>query len=148
MKRGAKRRTDQYQLFERGKRDSRPLESATQRAIKEYCAYRNILCIRLNAGEWKTADGYYIKGAPAGAPDLYTLYKGFSIFIETKRIGENPEPHQVEMHKLIGRNLAFVVVADDLLDVERAYKEIDRRVNAGELPDLSGVCYNTNDLSQ
>jgi hypothetical protein len=133
--RRARATTDQGQLF-KDRQPAAPLESITQRQIKDYCRVRNIICFRTNSGHIVTRGGHHLELCPKGTPDLYTLYRGYSVWIETKRQGEQPTDDQLLMHQELRRNGAFVLVADDLLDVQRFYYELDLKIKAGTLPKI------------
>lgn len=133
MPRRARWTTGQGQLFEDRARHPQ-LESVTQRQIKDYCRTRNIICFRTNSGHVVTKGGHHIELCPAGTPDLYTLYRGYSVWIETKMVGKQPTDEQKLMHKTLRDGGAFVLVADDLLQVQRFYYELDRKIARGELP--------------
>jgi hypothetical protein len=135
MRRGVRVSSSQGALFE----DRAPadvLESVIQKQIKDYCRARNVICFRTNSGKVKTPSGHWIELCPKGTPDLYTLFRGYSVWIETKRPGEQPTPEQLLMHDELRRNGAFVVVADNLMQVQRYYYELNRKIERGELPKI------------
>jgi hypothetical protein len=120
---------DEWTLFALSPEQYRQPESATQKQIKDYCKARNILCFRMNAGGWKTPEGNWIEGAPSGTPDLYILYKGCSLWVEVKKIGEQPRTNQdlMHVHAEIRRSGGIVIVAERLEDVSSLLNEIDHR---------------------
>lgn len=126
----------QAELFANSARDRRPLESATLRSIKQYLAARNIFYLRLNSGKIQTRAGHWIELCPSGTPDLFLIYRGYHIWIETKRIGEEPEPHQLLMHEILRGQGDTVLVSVDLLDVQRFLYELDLKITKGLLPKI------------
>ncbi len=114
----------QQALFKDKKLPPEP-ESATLRACKDYLTARNLYFLRLNSGE------IYLHGrcvllCPEGTPDLFVLYRGVALFVELKKVGENPTLIQQLVHSTIqkhGGRLRIAWSVDDLID---ELKHIDR----------------------
>ena len=69
-----------------------------------------------------------------GWPDRLFLYKGAIFFIEFKRVGEQPEKLQQEIHARIRRNNIDVYIIDNWTDGSHLISKI-----AQERDHLSGV---------
>src|SRR5687768_3818249 len=114
---------DQGTLFKDKKRAT-ALESVVSLHCKHYLKNRNIYHLRLNSGMIKKP-GRWIHLCPEGTPDLFCLYRGKAVFIETKRESKEPTPQQLETHAQIIRNGGWVIVAYELGDLVRQLKTID-----------------------
>ena len=119
---------DQGRLFKDKKRPS-ALESAVSRACKQYLRTRNIYYLRLNSGMIKK-QGYWIHLCPEGTPDLFCLYKGKAVFIETKRESKDPTPEQLATHAAIIKSGGWAIVAYTLDDLVQQLKAIDLLVDS------------------
>lgn len=90
------------------------LESSVEKAFASWCKENNIVCKKM-----KTSDN-------RGWPDRMVLLKGYTFYIEFKRIGKNPTAYQEYMHKLL-RRLGFKVHVIETLEKaqEVTLNEID-----------------------
>jgi hypothetical protein len=100
------------------------LESVVSRACKQYLKGRNIYHLRLNSGKL-FHQGRWIHLCPEGTPDLFCLYRGKAVFIETKREGKDPTPEQHATHLFIIKSGGWMIVAYKLDDLVRELKAID-----------------------
>jgi hypothetical protein len=119
---------DQGILF-KDKKKPAPLESAVSLQVKRYLKARNIYHLRLNSGMVKKK-GYWIHLCPEGTPDLFCLYRGKCVFIETKRKGEKPTPEQLAIHAFIIKSGGWVIVAYELDDLVRELRVIDLLIDS------------------
>jgi hypothetical protein len=118
---------DQGRLF-KDKKKPTALESVVSRACKQYLKGRNIYHLRLNSGKI-FYQGRWIHLCPEGTPDLFCLYRGKAVFIETKRKGEKPTDEQLATHAYIIKSGGWVIVAYELDDLVRELKVIDGLVS-------------------
>lgn len=85
--------------------------------IKLWCGEHNWLCIRLNVGTHKLADGsYFDTGIPKGFPDLMVLTdNNRTIFVETKVKPNKPSIDQLNVVETLKNRgfLAFVCYSLD-----------------------------------
>lgn len=60
----------------------------------------------------------------AGAPDLIIIINGKIVFVEVKRPGGKPKPHQVREHERMARRGADVRVIDNIHDADLLVAEL------------------------
>lgn len=60
----------------------------------------------------------------AGAPDLIIIINGKIVFVEVKRPGGKPKPHQVREHERMVRRGADVRVIDNISDCDLLVAEL------------------------
>lgn len=65
----------------------------------------------------------------AGVPDLLVCYKGFFVFIETKKPGEQPTPKQVAVIQELERSRGTGGIAESVEDAMSILDRIDERVS-------------------
>jgi hypothetical protein len=118
---------DQGRLF-KDKKPATKLESEVSRHVKQYLRGRNIYHLRLNSGKIFYKNNW-IHLCPEGTPDLFCLYKGKAVFIETKRVGEKSTEEQLRTHEFIVRSGGWMIVAYTLDDLVRELKAIDLLVD-------------------
>jgi len=87
-------------------------ESSLSAQIAEWLEDRMIYNDRLQAGEAKSRDGYFMKLCKPGTPDRFAIVHGRIIFIEVKRLGEKPSNQQLERHEEIRQSGAIVLIVD------------------------------------
>lgn len=87
-------------------------ETSLSAQIAEYLTTRGIYNERLNSGKVETKSGYWITLCEKGTPDRLAIFRGQSIFIETKTLGKKPTPEQLEKHDELRDAGAIVIVAD------------------------------------
>lgn len=120
--------TRQGVLFKDRKRKP-PVEAQVSLQVKHYLRARNIYYLRLNSGK-VYHKGNWIHLCPEGTPDLFCLYRGRAVFIETKRIGEKPTEEQLCTHAFIVKSGGWAIVAYTLNDLVRELKAIDLLVDS------------------
>ena len=88
------------------------LESSLEKTFGKEAAKRGLLSIKLEAASRR------------GFPDRTVIGKGKLIFfVELKRLGEKPKPHQLFWHRLL-RKLGFnVYVCDNKEDAIKIFKK-------------------------
>lgn len=119
---------DQGRLFPDKKRPTR-VEAEVSIQVKHYLRARNIYYLRLNSGKIYHKNNW-IHLCPEGTPDIFCLYKGKAVFIETKRVGEKPTEEQLRTHAYIVKSGGWAIVAYTLDDVVRELKAIDLLVDS------------------
>lgn len=60
----------------------------------------------------------------AGAPDLIIIINGRVVFVEVKRPGGKPKPHQVREHERMEKRGADVRVIDNIHDADLLVAEL------------------------
>lgn len=81
-----------------------PLERDLENRVRRYAEKRGWLWIKF------VSPGY------AGVPDRIGIRRGRVIFLELKKFGEVPEPHQLEVHKEMRAHGVEVFVCDNYED--------------------------------
>lgn len=66
----------------------------------------------------------------AGVPDLLVCYKGFFVFIETKRPGEQPTAKQVAVIQELAKSRGTGGIAESVADAMSILDLIDERVSS------------------
>lgn len=65
----------------------------------------------------------------AGVPDLLVCYKGFFVFIETKKPGEQPTAKQVAVMQELAKSRGTGGIAESVADAMSILDRIDERVS-------------------
>lgn len=80
---------------------------------------------------------YKVHGGPtqmAGIPDISAVYRGVSLWFETKQPGEEPEPIQALRHRQLRAAGAVVTVPHSLAEARAVLDRIDAAVAAKLTP--------------
>ena len=94
-----------------------PKESATQRAILDYLAYRKHFCYRQNTGAFRDERGHLYRYGAVGSPDIVCVIGGIYTGIEVKSPTGKQSPGQQEFQANLERAGGKYILARSLDDV-------------------------------
>lgn len=103
-------------------------ETQISKEIRDYLNKRGIYNLRLNSGKVRVRGGW-MQLCDEGTPDRYCLFKGKSIFIETKVPGEKPTDEQLAAHDRIRRSGGIIIIAERLDDVIESFSELQSKID-------------------
>lgn len=85
-------------------------ESQTQADARDYAKIRGWLAIKVTTP------------SKNGWPDFYYLRRGRHVWVEWKKFGEEPDPHQIERIREIKEHGGEVYVFDNLEDFKKVMR--------------------------